>query len=229
MFCCSLGHSFIHCSFIHLSIIWGHMVVPMIQLLWIRLLWLLGNKHQLCPCIQFLMVLYPRSEITGSHDKSVLNFWGINSFWAAAPPNIPTRMPGGFSFSAPFSASGVHSERQPFVQMKWENGFSDSEGVSALLGSHMVLWRVWQRASPPVRFANLFFRGTYSWEKGHFLENPEVQTHPDSPGYKPSLSSWHGREKTRRNHLAHIPLMHCLLSCCVLGVFPVHLVGCDFV
>ncbi|KAK7807031.1 hypothetical protein U0070_011376 [Myodes glareolus] len=32
--------------------------------------------------------------------------------------------------------------------------------------------------------------------KSHFSENLEVQTYPDSPSYKPSLSSWHGKEKT---------------------------------
>lgn len=171
------------------------------------------------------MVLYPRREISGSHDKSVLTFWGINTFGAAALTYIPTRKPRGSSFSAPLSASGIHSERQPSVQMKRENGFSDSQGVSAFLGSHRVLW---QRASPPVWFVNLFFQELTAG-KSHFSENLEVQTYPDSPSYKPSLSCWHDKEKTLKIilHTSQWGVVCCLGG--VLGVFPMHLAGCDFV
>lgn len=157
------------------------------------------------------MVLYPRSEISGSHDKSVLKFWGIATFWAAAPTLHLTRMPGGFSFSASLSASRIHSEWQPFVQMKWENGFPDSQGVSALLGSHAVLW---QRASPQVDLG-IFSFGNLQLGKSHFSENLEVQTHPDSPSHKPSLSSWQGENTEKSCTHPSDELSAVLLACWV--------------
>lgn len=221
MFYCSLGHSFIHCSFIYLSIIWGHMVVPMIWLLWIRLLWLLGNKHQLCPCIQFLMVLYPRSEISGSHDKPVSSFEELILFGPLYPPYIPTRMPGGFSFSAPSQHPG--STLNGSRLCRWSGRMAFLIPRVSLFSSDLI-WcygKLWQRASPPVRFGNLFFWGIYSWEKvtsQRILRSKPTQIL--SPSYEPSPSGRHGKEKTLRNHLAHIPLMNCQLSCLRAGCLP---------
>lgn len=71
----SLGHSsFIHCSFIHLSIIWGHMGCPHDSAIMNKAAVVIGEQASTTSCIQFLMVLYPRGEINGSHDKSVLTF-----------------------------------------------------------------------------------------------------------------------------------------------------------
>lgn len=136
------------------------------------------------------------------------------------PLTSPPECPEGLVSLHPSQHPGSTLSGSRLCSWSGRMGFSDSQGVSALLGSHMVSWQVMAKSFTASSICESFLPGNLHLGKCHFSENLEVQTHPDSPGYKPSLSSWHGKEKTLRNHLAHIPLMNCQLSCLRAGCLP---------